>query len=106
MKDLTFQLVVLRVRRKSPVGEQVCEADPRILRFVHHVVSNSLHQPVHKFQAGCAQNLDDLVPLVDVCGARLLRKTSGMSGRVSQNNRIRGGTQLEDTDSINKFRVD
>lgn len=81
---------MLRVRRESPVGEKVCEADPRILRFVHHVVPNSLHQSVHKFQAGCAQNLDDLVPLVDVCGATFVMENQQHSGRVSQNNRIRG----------------
>lgn len=66
IKYLTFKLVVLGVRRKSPVGEKLCEADPMILRFVHHVVPNSLHQSVHKFLAGGAQNLDDLIPLVDV----------------------------------------
>lgn len=103
MKELTFQLVMLRVRRESPVGEKVCEADPGILRFVHHVVSNGLHQSVHKFQAGCAQNLDDLIPLVDVCGALLLWKASWTRQPQQQNHR---GTELEDTDSLNKFRVD
>lgn len=96
---------MLRVRRKSPVGEEVCEADPRILRFVHHVVSNSLHQSVHKFQAGCAQNLDDLIPLVDVCGALLLWKTNSILVCQPEHQNQRG-TELEDTDSMNKFRVD
>lgn len=70
LKYLTFQLVMLWVRRKSPVGEKLREADSRILWLVHHVVPNSLHQSVHKFQAGCAQNLNDLIPLVDVWRAR------------------------------------
>lgn len=65
---------MLRVGRKSPVGEKLCEADTRILRFVHHIVPNSLHQAVHKFQAGCAQNLNDLIPLVDVWRAHSLWK--------------------------------
>lgn len=97
---------MLRVRRESPVGEKVCEADPRILRFVHHVVPNGLHQSVHKFQAGCAQNLDDLVPLVDVCGAPVVMEKPAAFWTCQPEQQNQRGTQLEDADSLNKFRVD
>lgn len=64
--SLTLDFVVFRVGGEGPVGEEVGEADARVLRLVHHIVPDSLHQPVHKLQTGRAQNLNHLVPLVDV----------------------------------------
>lgn len=71
---LTLQLVMFWVGWKGPVWEQLCEADTRVLWLVHHIVPNSLHQSVHKLQTGRAQNLDDLIPLVDVWTTGLLWK--------------------------------
>lgn len=65
---------MLWVRRKGPVGEKLSKAHTRILRLVHHIVPHSLHQSVHKLQTGRAQNLNHLIPLVDVCTACSLRK--------------------------------
>lgn len=73
-RTLTLDFVVFRVGGEGPVGEEVVEADARVLRLVHHVVPDSLHQSVHKLQAGRAQNLNHLVPLVDVCTTRPLWK--------------------------------
>lgn len=64
---LTLHFVVFGVGRKGPVGEKLGEADARILRLVHHIVPHGLHQSVHELQAGRAQNLNHLIPLVDVC---------------------------------------
>lgn len=63
---LTLQFVVFGIRGKGPVREKLCEADAWILWLVHHVVPDSLHQTVHELQTWCAQNLNHLVPLVDV----------------------------------------
>lgn len=65
---------MFRLRRKCPVWEQIGEADARILWLVHHIVPHSLHQSVHKLHTGCAQNLDDLIPLVDIWTTYLLGK--------------------------------
>lgn len=47
-KILTLQFVMFRIRGKSPVREKLREADAWILRLVHHIVPDSLHQSVHK----------------------------------------------------------
>lgn len=88
-KCLTLQFVVFRVRRKGPVREILGEADARILRLVHHVVPHGLHQSVHKLQTGRAQNLNHLIPLVDVWTTRLLWRTQLHYGHVHVSRLIR-----------------
>lgn len=62
------------LRRKSPVRKVFCKANARILWLVHYIVSDGLHQTVHKLQAGRAQNLNYLIPLVDIWTESLLGK--------------------------------
>ena len=63
---LTLEFVVLRFGREGPVGEELGEVDPRVLRLVQDVVPHGLHQPVHELHGGGPQHLYHLVPLVDV----------------------------------------
>lgn len=78
-KILTLQFVMFWIRRKGPIWEKLGKADSRILWLVHHIVPHGLHQPVHKLQTRRAQNLNYLIPLVNVWTKCLLWKNLAVS---------------------------
>ena len=63
---LTFEFVVLGVRREQAVWEELGEGEAGVLWPVLHVVPHRGLQLLHELCVRRAQLLDDLVPLVDV----------------------------------------
>lgn len=64
----TFQLVVVGVGGEEHVWEELLEAVPGVARPVFHVGPDRLVELHEEVLRRSAQLLDDLVPLVDICG--------------------------------------
>lgn len=63
---LTFQLVVVRVRRKENIREKLLKTVPCISGSVLHVGPHRLVQLHHELLRWCAQLLNHLIPLVNI----------------------------------------
>lgn len=63
-------IVLITIRWEQHVREQLVETEARIARPVLHIVAHRWLQPQHELLRWRSQLLNDLVPLVDVVGAR------------------------------------
>lgn len=64
------------VGREEEIGEELVECVACVSRPVLDVIAHGGLQALHKLLRGCAQLLNNLVPLVDVWGARRQGNTS------------------------------
>lgn len=73
--SLTFEFVVLRVRREEAVWEEFREGQAGVFWPVFHVVTHSWLQFLHELGRGRAKLLYNLIPLVDIWMKVESRKT-------------------------------